>query len=293
MVSFFTYTSTTSATNKMRKAFRTSRRSVYPPSLSITLDSRVVYHTLTPHPAFGPVPDTSDPRTVEEQYQNEVAYRQLLVQGALAVLLPTEDLGNVCLRTLVTDVVGELILGNGIGNKACEGWLLWEGITKVAENLKSRGTYVPEEMEANTTSRLEQFGLLSERNGQTGKHESGSAGSVSEVFWRIIQQCYLTFLAIRFVMVGLVAAWNSRPTQGGRVIRNSGRDSDTDGEVERASAALTRKRPIVSFAIFSVISSLLDLSSRTPWLVGSVSLLQYHLIRRPVRLGATGGLVDL
>ena len=68
-----------------------------------------------------------------EQKENEAAYRQLLVHGVLAVLLPTEDLENSCLTALVGQIFSEMIIGNGIGGKASEPWLLWEGITKTAE----------------------------------------------------------------------------------------------------------------------------------------------------------------
>lgn len=82
------------------------------------------------------MPTETDPSSVLEQQQNEAAWRQLLVQGTLAVLLPTEDLENACLRTLVAEVFSELILGNGIGGKACDGWLLWEALTKIIQTLR-------------------------------------------------------------------------------------------------------------------------------------------------------------
>ncbi|RYZ32624.1 MAG: hypothetical protein EOP01_00570, partial [Propionibacteriaceae bacterium] len=69
-----------------------------------------------------PVPTESVPSATVEQRENESAWRQLLVQGVLAVLLPTEDLENGCLRALVAEIFAEMILGNGISGKACESW---------------------------------------------------------------------------------------------------------------------------------------------------------------------------
>ena len=88
--------------------------------------SREIYHTLVPHPALTPVPRETDPSTILEQARNEESWRQLLVQGVLAVLLPTEDLENGCLRALVAEIFSDMILGNGVSGKACKPWLLWE-----------------------------------------------------------------------------------------------------------------------------------------------------------------------
>ena len=228
----------------------------------------------------------------DEESHNEGAYRQLLVQGALAVLLPTEDLGNNCLRTLVADVIGEMILGNGIGNKVCEGWLIWDGITKMAEtaNARSKAKSVGEEMESDSRSRLEKFGLLSDRSNSSKQDMNRKRTSgLSDVIWRVLQYGYLTFLALRFVSIGLFAA-STRPFRGAVPASTYSRDEDT--ALTNKAPALTWKRPILSFEIFSLISILLDLSDRTPWLVGALSLLRHHLVRRRLSLGATGGLLD-
>ncbi|MCJ1389525.1 hypothetical protein MMC18_002382 [Xylographa bjoerkii] len=271
------------------KAFRTSHQIPYPPS--IVVDPRVVYHTLVPHPAFSPAPSVKAPTMVDEQSRNEEAYRQLLVQGALAVLLPTEDLGNACLRTLVADVIGEMILGNGIGGKACEGWFIWEGITKLAESVKARVERkdTGEELETNTRSRLEKFGLLSETNGTPPERmKTNRSAAASEAFWRILQSGYLAFLAMRFIILGFVAAYSRPP----HPLTSSRHGKDEGAAGARTAAALSSSRPLLGFRIFPLISLLLDLSQRHPWFVGWVCLVQHHLVRRPLSLGADGGLVD-
>ena len=105
---------------------------------ALRTDPRVIYHSLTPHPALSSIPEPSKPLEVTEQSEHEVQYRQLLVRSALAVLLPTEDLENACLRTLVADVVGETILGSAIGGKLSEGYFVWSIISKLAELVKAR-----------------------------------------------------------------------------------------------------------------------------------------------------------
>ena len=273
-------------------AFKTSHQSSRPPPLFTDLDSRVVYHTLTPHPAFSPVPNEAKPGTVEEQSRNERAYRQLLVHGALAVLLPTEDLGNPCLRTLVADVIGELILCNGIGNKACEGWLLWEGITKIVEKVRGRAEAEAggDGLESDHRSRLEKFGLLSETKASVKpEKESGSTWSLSEACWQILQYLYLTWAVIRFIITGLYAAYirPARRPPGPSTARKVEGSRATNGD-----AALSSPRPMLSFKIFSLVAVVLDLTDRTPWLLGCLCLVRHHLIRRPQQLGAAGGIFD-
>ena len=247
-----------------------------------------MYHTLDPHPALSPVPDLSLAETITEQRDNETAYRQLLVQGALAVLLPTEDLENACLRTLVADVIGEMILGNGVGGKACEGWVIWEGITNVVENVKARlepkATGV--EVEADTRSRLEKFGLLEEKSDRV-KQESHPRrrSTTAKVFWRILQYGYLMFIALRFVVLGLVAA-------SSQASRSSGVAPSSMSLPSKFSDTQAHRRPIISFKIFSLISCLLDLSSRMPWLAGSLSLIQHEITAGPGKVGDTDGMVD-
>ena len=229
---------------------------------------------------------------MEEQADNESAYRQLLVQGALAVLLPTEDLGNACLRTLVADIIGEMILGNGIGNKVCEGWLLWEGITKIVENVRRRSdtTVGGEKPESDGRSRLEKFGLLSdEKSAVEEEKKAGRTWGISEVCWQVLQYVYLTWVVMRFIITGLYVAY-SRPARRPPPPNTA---SNVEGSATMNSAvALRSPRPMLRFKIFAVVSVLLDLTDRTPWLLGCIRLTQHHLIRRPHRLGAKGGIID-
>jgi len=51
-------------------------------------------------------------------------------------------------------------------------------------------------------------------------------------------------------------------------------------------------RPILSFRIFPLVSVLLDLPSRMPWLSGSMALLHHHLMHGMLKVGATDGILD-
>lgn len=258
----------------------------HPPPLPT--DPRVIYHNLNPHPALSPVPDPAVSATIEEQSRHEAEYRQLLVQGALAILLPTEDLENACLRALVTDVIAETILGNSIGGKVCEGWFVWGSITKLIEVVKAKvkPKATGEEIEVNTRSRLERFGLLTENEEKSGSYKRSRRSTFSSVFWRILQYGYLTFILIRMVVLGFVAASSQAPRSLSTVTKGA------TAPIEKPVRLSGQPPPILRFRIFSLASILLDLPQRMPWLCGTLALVQHHQIQGPLKVGATDGILD-
>lgn len=196
--------------NMSSVAYGTANRPAHP---QLTSDPRQIYHTLHPHPALSPVPLELDPSSVLEQEQNEAAWRQLLVQGVLAVLLPTEDLENGCLRALVGEVFSELLVGNGISGKACEGWLLWEAITRIIEILRpdiSRKT-TTESQPKEVVNRLERYGLLASSDELSGEvsncemrnHHGAIVPSISALFWMTVQYAFLAYTVLGAIIVAL------------------------------------------------------------------------------------------
>jgi PXA domain len=256
-----------------------------------------VYHALNPHPALSPIPDPNDPDACAEQSTNETLHRQLLVQGVLAVLLPTEDLDNTCLRTLVGDIIADLILCQGISAKACEGWFVHDAIAKVAEVIRARiePKATSEEMEVEARSRLERFGLLSSKDEQEQLHSSTNHQSpLSGLFWRILQYAYLLSLFIRFVLSGLSQARYLPPrTWSGLSPDHVTKTVVASKSPSLASASeLSTLRPIVEYRFFTLISTLLDLSTRMPWLAGALSMWQHFTTSGPGRFGRTNSLFD-
>jgi hypothetical protein len=283
------------------------------------------------------VPQPSNPESRQEQERNERYYRQLLAHGALAVLLPTEDLQSPPLRILVSDVLGEMILGKGIGQKACEGWMIWEGIAKLIASLKAQmePKRTGEEIEVHARSRLEKFGLLADGSASATQHDGGSrprrrrTSAVSELFWRTLQYCYLAFVATRFLVSGLVsAASSSAPDRRKRQRASAAAAAATamlasSTSLERGSTSRNRSdgndpgaqrrsrsgspmtsaveapggetRPILSYAVFGLVSQVLDLRWRMPWIHGLLNLIQWHLTTSGgllMGVGATDGLID-
>ena len=269
-------------------AYRTGHDMTLPSALPI--NPRAIYHHLNPHPALAPIPTKDVPDSIEEQAKNEADYRQLLAQGALAVLLPTEDLENACLRTLVADVIAEPILGNSIGGRVCEGWFICASITRFLEvvQAKMKPKATGTEIEVNTRSRLEKFGLLAETE-QTRGDIDRKRSTFSSAFWLILQYIYLGCVSTRFIILGLFAA-RSQPS------RSSTRSKVSKSANVSAKSVFQpefKPRPILCFRIFPLISSIVDIPHRMPWLYGTLALIQHHLTRGALGVvGGTDGILD-
>jgi hypothetical protein len=279
-------------------------------SHALASDHRLIYHTLHPHPALSPVPTDSAPFTTVEQRENESAWRQLLVQGVLVVLLPSEDLENGCLRALVAEIFAEMILGNGISGKACEGWLLWEGITSIARVLQTDAVKEEALQSHETTSeqsmtRLERFGLLSTaRNEQTGSvHPPVSSQYqhrtwpvfISGLFWTVVQYVFWASTAAR-ALVSTLAASSAIPLRSlnhePSSVETSNQPQLTLANTPSSRRPLRIKRPVVSMRLWSCLAQVAELSVRMPWLLGSISILHWGLLAGPGKVGDTNGILD-
>ncbi|PGH32466.1 hypothetical protein GX50_04766 [[Emmonsia] crescens] len=274
-------------------AYRTARQN---PHLNRSASYlHTVYHTLNPHPALSPVPDASDPMTIVEQQKRETVYRQLLAQGVLAVLLPTEDLENVCLRTLVGDILADMILGELVSDKASEGPFIWEILTRLITAIRQDGRN-NEKVEHVQKSRLERFGLLASKE-DSGRSDSSGANqsNLSMLLWRILQYCYLTFVTIRFVLVGLFrVASSSLPVSSQGLPSTSPQSTPINPacELQPWSNSCGLRRPVLKYRIFGMVSQLVDVSGRMPWFSGALALVQHAIVEGPGKFGDTGEIVD-
>ncbi|THC98627.1 hypothetical protein EYZ11_001905 [Aspergillus tanneri] len=247
--------------------------------------AREIYHALHPHPAFSPIPNPSNANAVERQRANEAAYRQLLAQGVLAVLLPTEDLENACLRTLASDILADLILGAQISGKLCEGWFLWESITKLVDTVGRQP--IPED-DTNTTvplkhDQLRKFGLLTSREEFQKRHPSKHQVPLAEWMWNILQGAYLVYVAVRFIVTGLFRVATA-PSASTIPISHTQEASPLRDPPE--------KHPVLDYGLYRMLSQLLDVPRRMPWLSGLLALSQYLILAGPGRLGDTGSVLD-
>jgi hypothetical protein len=223
--------------------------------------------------------------------ENEAAYRQLLVQGVLAVILPTEDLENDCLTAIVGQIFSEMILGGGIGGKASEPWMIWEGFTKISEVLQAQ---LPKSKAQVRVERSNSDVVNSMSKNLTGQNTKG---------WRIqlvLQYCFLAFNAARFFLITLATS-SSLPSRIPPAMKVTGSTSSKDhmeppeltnadniwdGRTDRS------KQPIVKMKIWSCAANLLDLGARMPWLSATFSLAQHVALTGPGALGNTDGMID-
>ena len=257
---------------------------------------------MNPHPALNPS------LSEEEQLNHESAYRQLLIQGALAILLPTEDLTNACLRALVTDIIADLILGRAVADKVCQPWFLHGAVSKVVEVVTSStsGETVMEQrpsQKEDRKSRLEKFGLLSSNATNTDVDSSAQHQSMlSALCWRLLQYAFIAYQTLRFILLGMAHARHLP-------MRLRHYHHRVDGPTSLSSSWHSQKGPISStlhasdsshrfpravldYRLFSCISALLDLSVRMPWLLSGFSFWQHVLCIGPGRHGAVNSTLD-
>lgn len=242
---------------------------------------------MNPHPAFSPVPEPCEPRTIAEQDENESIYRQLLVHGMLAVLLPTEDLENACVRTLVGDILGDLLMGKEISRRACEGWFIWDALSELLGALVDTDRE-NDETQGSQQGRLAKFGLLSTKEEQAGHVSPKPRSTVSAWIWSFLHAAYLTYVALRFTAIGLFrTASNPKPSR-----LTSTRPMSSGNETPKSANSVTANRPVLNYRLYSMMSQLLDLPRRMPWLTGMLALVQYMVVAGPRGIGGKGSVLD-
>ncbi|KAK7417918.1 hypothetical protein QQZ08_011458 [Neonectria magnoliae] len=260
-------------------AYRTAHHAISRPP--IDADPREVYHALCPLPQLAPVPGPDDLLTTSDQRENEALYRQLLVQGVLAILLPTEDLENPCLAALVEQIFSELIIGNVIANKASQPWLLYEGICITARVLQEKWT--KHESTTATSTQPSDIKL---------QVKDGRGWSIQGVFLGLIQLGILLVGSIRFITMTLDMASSlpprTTPFDEKRVVT----DDKAVKAVSGAGRSAFVKTPVLSFRIWTCLGNLTEMSSRMPWLDGFLSLLQLGLLNGPGQMAGLDGPVD-
>ncbi|KAI2973019.1 hypothetical protein CBS147323_2114 [Aspergillus niger] len=237
---------------------------------------------------LSPIPDPSDAQAVAQQRENESIYRQLLVHGMLAVLLPTDDLENASLRTLLGDILADLVLGNAVAGKISEGWFLWDSITKVVDRV---GRNEQEEDVATATlgqrSRLHKYGLLSQEAFTEGHSSSHVQVPVPDWIWQALQYAYMIYVTLRFIVIGLFRVASAPPVTAS--LTPCPPTSNADGT---PSCATSKKRPVLDYRLYGMVSQVMDVPQRMPWLCGMLALIQYLILAGPGRLGDTDSVLD-
>ncbi|RMD44442.1 hypothetical protein DV735_g691, partial [Chaetothyriales sp. CBS 134920] len=243
---------------------------------------RQIYHSLNPHPALDP------DQTPEQQARTAAAYRQLLVQGVLACLLPTEEVQNTSVRILVTDIVADLILRQAVDDKLSDPCFIYNLISVAVRSASSGRS--DSAVQEDGRSRLEKFGLLSvqdESDSSSRTHTSSHRGlqsGVSSRFWSALHFVYVSLVVVRFIVLGLLHA-RQRP---GTAPLNSGR-AKRGHQTSHDQVIIHR---VLDYRLFSTLSTLLKMPSRMPWLLGFLAFCRHLLSASSTRPGAFSSLLD-
>ncbi len=170
------------------------------------------------------------------------------------------------------EILSELVLRNGIGNRACEPWLLWEAITKSVQRPRPMRTHSGEgrhdgQADGKSTNagvarhdddepagRLARFGLLTTtpeaKDDAAGAARSGRGGKgglsrlpsrcLSDGFWTLAQLAFTVFVAARAVAVAVASAIAAAATLPPRSSRNwhAGIDTRNDSAATDDAAAI-------------------------------------------------------
>lgn len=259
-------------------AYRASRQPIVQPPIEV--DPNMIYHSMCPLPYLSPIPKPGEPRTALEQAENEVAHRQLLVQGVLAVLLPTEDLENDCLTSLVGQIISELIISGVVVKKASEPWMIWTGLTILADVIGRKTS--------------DARALKSRRQRSNSRGAKGF--SIPGLFWSLVHYIFALITMIR-LLISTVARSRSLPPRDQVVLTKNDASHYQDGFGTTAASpddapSSTKKTPILAFGIWTMISNLLETDRRMPWLVGSLSMLQWLAIAGPGTVAGFNGIID-
>jgi hypothetical protein len=269
-------------------AYRVAHDSVAQPPCQT--DPRGIYHSLWPLPALSPVPHPTLPSAITEQAENEAVYRQLVVQGFLALLLPTEDLENGCLTSLVGQIFSELIIGNVVANKLAEPWMLWEILIIVSNMIRRPASNALTQSTAGSINKNSQPTI------------PVRSSSLHGLFLSVLHWCFLAAHLVRVLAITVVSSRSipartryydtTRRSHGDKMTRQMTASQVTSpvGLVEtRAESA---KVPVLAFRLWTAISDLIQLDLRMPWLCGTLSFLQWTAMLGPGRMADVDGFLD-
>lgn len=253
---------------------------------------RDVYHVLRPHPALSPVVHDDDPAEILEQQQHEREYCQLLAQGILAVILPIEDLRNPCLRSLVSDIVADSILGSILLHRLCESAFVFDSIKKACETVQSRletrvwaldSVEVPEQ-------RLERFGLLTPA--LHANHNKATPIDLTDWFWMIVQYTLLAVNALWSLAHMLLASSTTPERRGSGFVSTTGLRHPSAQPNDETRHQTPPMRAMIDYGAWPAIGTLFSLPTRMPWLTGLLSLTHRLLLNGRGRIGSTNGRLD-
>ncbi|KAI1743752.1 PXA domain-containing protein [Xylaria scruposa] len=272
------------------RAYRTATSPTTKPPLQT--DSHQIYHSLWPLPALSPVPRPDDQASIQAQADNESAYRQLLVHGVLAVLLPTEDLENECLTSLVGQILSELVIGNLVAGKLSQPWLIWELLIMVTRLVRKKNNSEDSDMPPDkTTKAMNSNGIGNSPFKRTWPW------SPQQIFWSFVNWVFLAAGMIR-LFISTVALSQSLPPRAHQnavcVVGATDYQQKKSQSLSPDTAAQTQptRTPVIEFHVWRCMGDILEVEARMPWLQATLSMMQWIALKSPGQVGALDGMLD-
>ncbi|PHH54214.1 hypothetical protein CFIMG_003037RAa [Ceratocystis fimbriata CBS 114723] len=258
-------------------AYRASKRpAIRPP---VEANSRQIYHSLFPSPAMAPVPETDNPESISTQVKNEVIYRKLLVQGMLAVLLPTEDFQSSCLTSLVGEIISESIIGNIVSNKISQPWMLWEIMGILCSNITRKE--IPSKDKKKRRKETPDVSPQLDPIPMPAAPSEPKRWSFPWMMITLVQWGVALYSIIRGVIHGFMTA---------RKLPSRARHQAYVEPSKGSSGSM--KVPIITWKLFTCAGTWIEIDERMPWLSGNIALLQWGLLKGPWNIGAFDGVLD-
>ncbi|EFX00238.1 pxa domain containing protein [Grosmannia clavigera kw1407] len=286
------------------QAYRIAHQRLVP--LPVQTDPRVVYHALLPLPALEPVPSAKSAESVLSQAANESAYRQLLVSGLLAVLLPTEDLENECLTSLLSQILSELLLGNVLAGRVAEPWMMWEIVGMLARLLREKIDGENNNTLPNSTTKLPQklrspsltppptpspssFSALSS---SISLRFSSFSSTITPLFWSALRIGFALYASLRFLVASISLARSLPPRQLQFSDQSMPAKNSSLPVAHSAAHLLPSPPPVLAYSLWPAVANLVEFNVRMPWLSGCLSMVQWLALTGPGRIGAFDGPLD-
>ena len=186
-------------------------------------------------------------------------------------------------------------MGQALAGKICEGWFLHDTITKlsaiVSEKVQPKTS--GDELHDDEKNRLEKFGLLaSQSKPQQHYSPSNDQSKISAWFWRIMQYGYLMYLFLRYVLRELQLVHHKPKRQQIARISTSSPTMSVNVESRTPSADHQQPRPVLTYGVYAMISTLLKLADRMPWLASMLAFLQHVLLAGVGQVGQLNSILD-
>ncbi|KAL1889821.1 hypothetical protein Sste5346_008679 [Sporothrix stenoceras] len=253
-----------------------------------------------------------------EQATNEAAYRQLLVRGLLAVLLPTEDLENECLTSLVSNIFAELLVGNVLAGRVAQPWMMYEIVGLVAKIVREKMDGDDNDKGPKQLAKKRRAApKLLQKQTQSGQSGNWITTTAAPVFWSVLKIGFALFASIRFLVTSITLS-RSLPLRGIVVTKvkepiaekekeTSTKDSNfLDVKLKPSSASIYSVAtvatsvagtdepvvPVLAFSVWATISNVVQLDVRMPWLYGGLSMLQWLAMAGPGCIAALNRPLD-